>query len=402
MTRYRLLILATRYAIPPDSGYATDVHGAVEQLVKQGVEVRVLLVDDGKAQTTCYPTSLLAGVVPLSRLRRATAMVQALLTRRAYVACKWAIPEVVERACLLHADWPFDLVQSCGVFHMENALEIRRRCGVKVVLRSANVESAICQRMADVTPLGFRRTIWKREAALLQTQEATWCQNADLCLPISEADSAVLKTFAPQTPMVLVQTGVAMPEVDPIPCAPATPACFLHLGSLEWPPRREGFMWFLNEVWPLVRALIPDARLVVAGSVSDSLRDRLSAWQNQGVDVRGYVDDLARLARSCAAVVVPMRCGGGIKIRVITAWANGWPVVGTMGMVEGLPARDGVNCLIADEPTALASALQRVTLDQDLRNTLIRAGRETSRVHFSWEAIGRNLQSAYAACLEQS
>lgn len=400
MYRYRLLILATRHAIPPDSGYATDVHGAVEQLVRQGVEVRVLLVDDGKAHPTDYPATLLAGVVPMSRWRRATAMTKALLTGQAYVACKWAIPEVVNRACRLHAEWPFDLVQACGLFHMGNALAIRRRCGVKVVLRSQNVESAICQRMAVATPPGFRRSIWKREAALLRKQEATWCQKADLCLPISETDGVVLRAFAPRTPMVVVQTGVTLPEANPILCAPATPACFLHVGSLEWLPRREGFMWFLKEVWPLVRALVPEARLVVAGSVSDSLRDQLSAWRNQGVDVRGFLDDLAGFACSCAAMVVPMRCGGGIKIRVITAWANGWPVVGTTGMGEGLPVRDGVNCLMADEPAALASALQRVTSDQNLRDTLIRAGREASRVHFSWDAIGRILQSAHESCLE--
>jgi glycosyltransferase involved in cell wall biosynthesis len=400
MPHYRLLILATRHAIPPDSGYATDVHGAVEQLVRQGVEVRVLLVDDGKAHPTDYPASLLTGVVPLTPWRRATAMAKALLTRKAYVACKWSIPEVVDHACRLHAEWPFDLVQACGLFHMENALAIRRRCGVKVVLRSQNVESAICQRMAEAASPGFRRSIWKREAALLRKQEATWCRNADLCLPISETDGVVLKAFAPQTPTVVVQTGVTLPDVDPILNVPATPACFLHVGSLEWLPRREGFMWFLKEVWPLVRALIPEARLLVVGSVSDSLRDQLSAWRNQGVDVRGYLDDLEGLARSCVAVVVPMRCGGGIKIRVITAWANGWPVVGTKGMGEGLPARDGVNCLMADEPAALASALQRVTLDQNLRDKLIRAGREASRDHFSWETIGRILQSAHESCLE--
>ena len=399
MSPYRILMLATRHAIPPDSGYATDVHGAVEQLVRQGVEVRVLLVDDGKAHPTGYPESLLAGVVRLSRWRRVVALARALLSGRAYVACKWAIPEVVRRACRLHEKWPFDLVQACGLFHVGNALAIRQRCGAKVVLRSQNVESAICRRMADAMPKGFRRNLWAREADLLRRQEATWGQEADLCLPISESDGVVLKAFAPRTPTVVVQTGVTVPADDPPSCVPEEPACFLHVGSLEWLPRREGFLWFLKEVWPLARALIPQARLVVAGSVPESLRGALAAWTNQGVEVRGYVDDLAALARTCAAVVVPMRCGGGIKIRVITAWANGWPVVGTTGMGEGLPAQDGINCLMADEPAALAAALQRVAVAPGLRDTLVRAGRELCRQQFSWESIGRVLQSAHVACL---
>ena len=400
MSSYRILILATRHAIPPDSGYATDVHGAVAQLVKQGAEVRVLLVDDGKAHPTDYPAGLLAGVVRLPRWRRVTALVQALVTGRAYVACKWAIPKVVRRACALHAEWPFDLVQGCGLFHAENALAIRRRCGAKVVVRSQNVESAICQRMAEALPPGMRQRIWKRESILLRRQEAAWCQDADLVFPISDEDGTVLKAFAPRTPMVTVQTGAVVPEVFPEPCEPASPPCFLHVGSLDWPPRLEGFLWFLQDVWPLVRDRMPGARLVVAGSIPDSVRAQLLLWRERGVEARGFVDDLAGLARTCAAVVVPMRCGGGIKIRVLTAWAQGWPVVGTTGMGQGLPARDGVNCLMADEPAALAHALQRV-VRLDVRGGLIQAGREVIRTNYSWDAIGRVMQEAHRRLLEQ-
>ena len=400
MSSYRILILATRHAIPPDSGYATDVHGAIGQLVKQGAEVRVLLVDDGKAHPTDYPAGLLAGVVKLPRWRRVTALAQALLTGRSYVACKWSIPEVVRRACALHAEWPFELVQACGLFHTENAMAIRRRCGAKVVVRSQNVESAICQRMAEALPPGVRQRIWSRESSLLRRQEAAWCQDADLVFPISDEDAKVLKAFAPRTPMVTVQTGAVVPEILPERCEPVSPPCFLHMGSLDWPPRLEGFLWFLNDVWPLVRERMPGARLVVAGTIPDSVRAQLHAWRERGVEVHGFVDDLAGLARTCAAVVVPMRCGGGIKIRVLTAWAQGWPVVGTTGMGQGLPARDGVNCLMADEPSALAHALQRV-VSLDVRGGLIQAGREVIREQYSWDAIGRVMEVAHRQLIER-
>ena len=400
MKSYRILMLATRHAIPPDSGYATDVHGAVEQLVRQGVEVRVLLVDDGKAHPTGYPESLRVGVVRLSRWRSIVALARALLSGQAYVACKWAIPDVVDCACRLHEQWPFDLVQAYGLFHVENALAIRQRCGAKVVLRSQNVESAICQRMADALPPGVRQRIWKREATLLRKQEAAWCQDADLVFPISDEDGTVLNAFAPRTPMVTVQTGAVVPEVLPEPCDPVSPPCFLHVGSLDWPPRLEGFLWFLNDVWPLVRDRMPGARLVVAGSLPESVRAQLLPWRERGVEVHGFVDDLAGLARTCAAVVVPMRCGGGIKIRVLTAWAQGWPVVGTTGMGQGLPARDGINCLMVDEPSALADALQRV-VRIDVREGLVRAGREVIRENYSWDAIGRIMQAAHLRLVER-
>jgi glycosyltransferase involved in cell wall biosynthesis len=402
MSRYRLLMLATRHAIPPDSGYATDVHGAVEQLVRQEVDVRVLLVDDGKAQPTDYPAALRAGSVKLSRARSVIALARALATGQPYVACKWAMPEVVEQACRLHRQWPFQLVQAGGTFHAANALAIGRRCGVKVVLRAQNVEHSICQRMADALPNGWRRAIWTREARLLRAAESAWCRAADLCLAISDEDRAALQALAPDTPMVTVQSGANMQAAaNPPPGPGAIPPDFFHVGSLEWAPRREGLLWFLRDVWPLVRAGQPGARLLVAGTVSESRRSELQAWRDQGVEVLGFVPDLGALAASCAGMVVPMRCGGGIKIRVITAWASGWPVVGTTRLGEGLPARAEENCLMADEPAALAGALRRLVAAPDLRRRLIDAGLETSREHFSWEAVGHALRRAHLTCLEK-
>ena len=400
MSAYRLLMLATRHAIPPDSGYATDVYGAVEQLAAQDVDVRVLLVDDGKGPRSSYPAARHAGTVTLSRSHGVTALARALATGRPYVACKWSLPAVVEQAVQLHAQWPFDLVQAGGTFHLPNALAIGRRCGAKVVLRAQNVEHEICRRMAEALPAGWRRALWRREAGCLRAAEAAWCRSADLVLAISDEDRAALQALAPATPMVTVQSGANLQPAAGGAEALADPPCFFHVGSLEWAPRWEGLAWLVREVWPRLRARLPAARLLVAGSVSEARRAELAAVRAQGVEVLGYVGDLPALARTCAGMVVPMRCGGGIKIRVLTAWANGWPVAGTTRLGEGLPARSESNCLMADEPDALAVALARLATDPALRTRLADAGRATHAAHFSWEAIGRALRAAHLACLE--
>ena len=400
--RYRLLVLATRHSMPPDSGYATDVFRALEQLQRLDVDVRVMLVDDGKAQPSDYPPTLLAGVVKLPRWMPYVALGAALVTGQSFVARKWSVPEVVRRAAKLHAKWPFDLVQAAGSFHMVNALAIRRRCGVKVVMRAQNVEHAICQRMAGAMKSGLRRAIWQREAARLRELEGEWCRAADLCLPISGDDRSTLQTLAPHTPMITIQSGATVTAETATERAEVPEPCFLHMGNLNWAPRLEGLLWFLRDVWPLVRSLIPGARLIIAGTVSASGRAQLQPWCDAGVEIHGFVDDLQVLARHCAAVVVPMRCGGGIKIRVITAWANGWPVVGTSLMGEGLPAECGINCVMADEPAKLAEAMRQLCANSSLRQRLIHAGYETHRTHFSWETIGRSLLAAHESCLKRT
>jgi glycosyltransferase involved in cell wall biosynthesis len=118
--------------------------------------------------------------------------------------------------------------------------------------------------------------------------------------------------------------------------------------------------------------------------------------------VLGFVPQLETLVQDCAAVIVPMRCGGGIKIRVVTAWANGWPVVGTKLMMEGLPAINEVNCLVADEPSALVEAMHRLCEDVLLRQNLVMAGKEVYATEFAWEAIGRKIMTAHLECLRST
>jgi glycosyltransferase involved in cell wall biosynthesis len=400
MPRYRILFLATRYAIPPDSGYATAVHYSIQQLLQEDVDVRILLADDGKAYSTMYPDHLLAGCVMLSKAKRWFAVGQALLTGRPFVACKWSIPQVVDAAAKLYSKWPFDLIQAEGTFHMANALAIRHRCGAKVVMRAHNVEYIICERMARAQKSMVLRLAWRCEAARLRRTEGKWCRAADLCLPISKEDRLSLQALAPRTPMVMVQVGAVIAGEAGSAAKRLPELHFIHLGNLDWAPRMEGLLWFLRDVWPLARQLIPGVRLSIAGSASDKAKAQLRPWTDQGVEVLGFVQDLDALARTCAAVIVPMRCGGGIKIRVITAWANGWPIVGTRQMGAGLPAQHEVNCLMADDPTALAAALVKVATDQNLRSRLIHAGLEIIRSHFSWEAIGRTLRTAHEAALK--
>ena len=282
---------------------------------------------------------------------------------------------------------------------MSNALAIGCRCGVPVVMRAENVEHLIFSRLASASAPSLRSWVWRREAASLRQTEAEWCRASDLCLAISDEDREVLQSLAPTNRVVTVPAGSAIStEIPPVPRAVCEPH-FLHLGNLDWPPRMEGLLWFLREVWPLARATIPDVRLSIAGKLSRAARKCIARLNPENVAILGYVPEVDPLAQNCAGLVVPMRSGGGIKIRVLTAWAKGWPVVGTRLMTEGLPALDGVNCLAADEPDALAERMRRLCCEPRLRAALVRAGYEVCNAQFSWSAIARRVIQEHQHCL---
>jgi glycosyltransferase involved in cell wall biosynthesis len=132
-------------------------------------------------------------------------------------------------------------------------------------------------------------------------------------------------------------------------------------------------------------------RWIGSGSsgLQQSFRDRFD------VDVTGYVDDVRPAMRDAACHVVPLRAGGGTRLKILNSWAMGKPVVTTSIGCEGLHAVDGENVLIRDEPKAFAEAVLAVLGNRELRQRLGECGRETVERQYSWDIVGRGLIETY-------
>jgi len=143
------------------------------------------------------------------------------------------------------------------------------------------------------------------------------------------------------------------------PLAGRDPATLLFVGGFRHPPNEDGVRWFVAEVWPLVRARRPDARLVLVGAHVDE------ALAGDGVEVRGRVseEELAAAYASCRAVVVPLRYGAGVKGKVVEAMAAGLPVVTTPVGAEGIPGADAALAPCADAAAFAARALEVIEDD---------------------------------------
>lgn len=150
----------------------------------------------------------------------------------------------------------------------------------------------------------------------------------------------------------------------------------MTLGTLHYPPNADGIRWFIQEVFPLVQAEISNVTLSVVGKnpPADFLQ---IAQQSQGkIEVTGYVEDLTpNLERACL-MVVPVRVGSGMRVRILEAFARGIPVVTTTIGLEGIDARPGEDVLVADEPEDFAREVIRLAKDPDLQERLSNNGRE--------------------------
>ena len=163
-------------------------------------------------------------------------------------------------------------------------------------------------------------------------------------------------------------------------------------------PNRDAVEFLLEEIWTLVRRDVPGATLQLIGRNAGGDRARYAAVP--GVQPLGHVADIRPPLAHAACCVVPIRIGGGTRLKILDAWAMGKAVVSTSIGCEGLDAIDGANILIRDTPAEFAAAVAAVLNDDRLRERLERNARRTAVETYSWDVIGRRLRAAYDGLLD--
>lgn len=179
------------------------------------------------------------------------------------------------------------------------------------------------------------------------------------------------------------------PTVErPVGAPGAGSASLLMVGLMTYRPNADGASWFVESVLPLVQAEIPETTLRIVGEAGDSVR---SLGGHPGVTVTGRVDDLGVELAAAGASVVPIRFGGGTRVKILEAWANRVPVISTPAGAAGLSAVNGRDLLLGDDAESFARACIRVIADGDLRERLTANGADRHAAEFACDVVEGNL-----------
>jgi polysaccharide biosynthesis protein PslH len=166
-----------------------------------------------------------------------------------------------------------------------------------------------------------------------------------------------------------------------------------YVGGTTPFPNRDALEFFCDRILPEVRTAV--GALPVRWIGRASANERQQYRDRFGVELTGYVDDVRPLMREAACHIVPLRTGGGTRLKILNSWAMGKPVVATSVGCEGLAAVDDENILIRDEPEEFARAIQSVLEDAGLRRRLSEGGRATASRLYSWDTVGRQMIDIY-------
>jgi glycosyltransferase involved in cell wall biosynthesis len=238
----------------------------------------------------------------------------------------------------------------------------------KLVLDAHNIEAEIIERLASSAPF-WQRGALSWQARRIRTLEREVAREMDLVIACSDRDAQAFAAMGARR-VCVVPNGV--PPLSPSAVAQRRDAIFV--GSLDWRPNAGAAEELAREIWPLCRGLLPGARLVLVGRNPPSAVRALAA---RDVIVTGSVSSVQPYLDSAFATAIPLRAGSGTRIKILEAWAAGVPVVASRIAAEGLPYRDGVDLLLAEEPDQFARALVRLWRDRPLAEGLIAEARRT-------------------------
>jgi glycosyltransferase involved in cell wall biosynthesis len=221
-------------------------------------------------------------------------------------------------------------------------------------------------------------------------------QRFDLVLAVSDADAQTLaRLYGPLSePVHVVPTGVDTGYFAPRE-GPVRSRHLVFTGSMDWLPNEDGIVHFVREILPLIRQVEPSTTLSIVGRDPTPAVRRLEA--EYGVTVTGRVDDVRPFVAEAAVYVVPLRIGGGTRLKIFEAMAMGKPIVSTTVGAEGLPVSDGLHLLLADTPDAFAHAVVRLLQNQTERARLGDAARHLVVNQFDWASVSGHLDAALAA-----
>jgi glycosyltransferase involved in cell wall biosynthesis len=169
----------------------------------------------------------------------------------------------------------------------------------------------------------------------------------------------------------------------------------LTLGTLHYPPNADGIRWFANEVFPLIQRAQPEVTLTIVGKNPPADFLKLQSQNPGTIEVTGYVPDLRPFFERAALTVIAVRAGGGMRVRILEAFALGMPVVTTTVGLEGIEAQPGEHVLVEDEPEKFAEATLMALKDKTLQNRLAENGRRLAETQYDWQVILGKMDSIY-------
>ncbi len=313
-------------------------------------------------------------------------------------------PQVVQALAQLGQEVAFDAIQMEGVHLVRYLPSLRAFKGRPPILCDwHNIESELMFRYADTASLA-RKFYARRTAASMAAAEKDLLSECNAHTVCSDRERAKLKALDASASIHVIENGVdvmqyadgemnaayerARPGVAPVRNRA------LYVGSMDYHANIDAVLYFSREIWPALRVRFPHLNFTIVGrNPSESV---LALGSEPGIDVVGTVDDVRPYYREAFAAIVPLRVGGGTRLKILEALAAGVPVISSALGAEGLAVSPGKDILLANDAAQYEKSIE-VLNDTEARSKLVAAGRDLVTRRYDWQSLGSALYSVHAS-----
>ncbi len=259
--------------------------------------------------------------------------------------------------------------------------------GIRKIVNTHNIEAAIWRRYQQQEKSLVRRLYISLQRAKVENFETRCFHWLDGATAVSDAEARSIANLGVPYPVAAVDNGV---DTDYFACAAnADPNLIIFSGAMDWRPNQDAALYFTEQILPRIRSKCPGAAFTIVGRTPPRQIQDLA--KINGVTVTGTVDDVRPWVGRAAALVVPLRIGGGSRLKILEGMAMHKPIVSTAVGAEGLRVTDGRDILLADDPDDFADAVVRCLTDPGLRTRLGDNGRELVEREYRWDILARKM-----------
>jgi len=396
-----VLFVTPRLPFPPDTGAKIRTFNLLKEVSRhcrvtllsfyerpEDLKIRPLL------ETFCHKV-LTVPNASYQKHQIVKGLARSLLDTRPYVIGKYWAPWMIEalRRCLYTAH--YDLVH---LDHLHMGQYVEYLNGVPCVIDDHNVEHRLWERYLKNENNPLKKLYITQQVRKMRHFEKKICQKATLCTAVSETDRDDLLKLAPKARVVVIPNGVDTEYFAPrsvsssSPNVETSPHTLVFVGSMDWLPNDDAMIYFCQEIFPLVHKKIPEAKLYIVGrNPSKTVR----SYQSERVIVIGAVEDVRPYLAQARIAIVPIRIGGGTRLKILEAMAMEKPVISTSVGAEGIEITPGKDIVIADDPMDFAKGVLYILKNPGAGVKLGENGRKLVKEKYDWKIIGNRLSMVY-------
>jgi len=328
-----------------------------------------------------------------SKLAKLHALIQCLVSGDP-LESKFAFDyEMKEKIRRLVARHHFDIIQIEHTFMAPYIKVIPNAYNAKKIIAIYNIGFIQFYRMFRIERALYTKIRYFINWTMMKKWEVKFLENFDKCITVSFQDKQILNSENQKLDVSVIQNGVDVNKYRPLPVNSGTKN-ILFIGFMDYVANHDAALYFYHEIFPIIKKQIPHSKFFIVGKNPKQGIKELT--KDKDVIVTGYVNDVRSYYQDCDISVVPLRAGGGTRLKILEAMAFGRPVISTSIGCEGLDVVNGHHLLIADDAQQFAEKTLRLLSDRKLYKRIVREARQLIASKYDWDAIAEQLLIVYS------